>query len=123
EQYLPRQSGTFTITTRDSENKPVSAEVAFGLVDESVYYIQSDYAGDPRQFYFGSKRSHEIQDASTFNQKRYAKLVVGENDQLLDIRELERQKRRKLLLDLQGAEAAESYMIGTNSVEMLEDSA
>lgn len=122
EQYLPRQSGTFTITTRDSDNKPVSAEVAFGLVDESVYYIQSDYAGDPRQFYFGSKRSHEVQDGSTFNQKSYAKLVVGENDHLLDIREMERQKRRKLLLDLEGAEAAESYMMGTNFVEMLGDS-
>src|SRR6185312_6624572 len=95
EQYLPRQSGTFTITTRDSENKPVSAEVSFGLVDESVYYIQSDYAGDPRQFFYGEKRQQQIQTQSTFNQKRYAKLVEGEENQLLDVRDREEMLKQK----------------------------
>ena len=78
---------------KDDAGKPVSAEVAFGLVDESVFYIQSDYAGDPRQFYFGTKRPHPIQTQSTMNQKSYAKLVLGDNDQLIDERELERQKQ------------------------------
>ena len=54
EQYQPRDEGTLTVTTKNDEGEPVSAEVALGLVDESVYYIQSDYAGDPRQFYFGT---------------------------------------------------------------------
>ena len=80
-------------TTKNDEGKPVSAEVAFGLVDESVFYIQSDYAGDPRQFYFGTKRQHPIQTQSTMNQKSYSKLVVGDNDQLIDEHELERQKQ------------------------------
>ena len=87
-QYQPRETGTFTITTRDDDNKPISAEVAFGLVDESVYYIQGDYAGDPRQFYFGEKRAQQVQTQSTFNQKSYAKLVVGDDKQLIDIRDL-----------------------------------
>ncbi len=87
EQYQPREDGIFTITAHDDQNKPVAAEVSFGLVDESVYYIQSDYAGDPRQFYFGQKRPHAVQIQSTFNQKSFAKLVEGEEHRLMDIRE------------------------------------
>ncbi len=88
EQYQPREEGVFTITTRNDKNEPVPAEVAFSLVDESVFYIQSYYAGDPREFYFGDKRSQAIQTQSTFNIKRYARLVKGENDQLMDERDL-----------------------------------
>ena len=62
-------------------------------MDESVYYIQNDYAGDPRQFYFGTKRGYEMQTQSTMNQKSYAKLVVGDNDQLIDERVLEQQRQ------------------------------
>jgi alpha-2-macroglobulin len=92
-QYQPRDEGTFTVTTRDDTGKPVSAEVAFGLVDASVFYIQNDYAGDPRQFYFGTKRQHPIQTQSTMNQKSYLKLVLGDGDQLIDERILEWQKQ------------------------------
>src|SRR5207253_4150413 len=60
-QYQPREEGTFTVTTKDESGKPVPVEVAFGLVDESVFYIQQDYAGDPRQFYFGTKRPQIVQ--------------------------------------------------------------
>src|SRR6185312_17534217 len=90
--HQPRDEGTFIVTTKDDTGKPVSAEVAFGLVDASVYYIQGDYAGDPRQFYFGTKRQHPMQTQSTMNQKSYTKLVPGDNDRLIDDRELERQK-------------------------------
>ncbi len=91
--HQPRDEGSFVITTKDDAGKPVSAEVAFGLIDASVYYIQSDYAGDPRQFYFGTKRPHPIQTQSTMNQRSYAKLVLGDDNQLIDERELERQKK------------------------------
>jgi uncharacterized protein YfaS (alpha-2-macroglobulin family) len=99
EQYQPREEGTFTITTRNDKNEPVPAEVSFSLVDESVFYIQSDYAGDPRQFYFGEKRAQAIQTQSTFNIKRYARLVKGENDQLMDERDLELRNREARLGD------------------------
>ncbi len=89
-QYQPQNEGQFLITTRDYEGKPVSAEVAFSLVDESVFYIQSDYAGDPRQFYFGAKRGQQVQTQSTMNQKGYAKLVKGEKDELIEEAEKER---------------------------------
>ncbi len=93
EQYQPREEGTFTITTRDDHDRPIAAEVAFGLVDESVYYIQSDYAGDPRQFYFGTKRQQTVQTQSTFNQKSYAKLVEGDQHELMDERDWIRRKK------------------------------
>jgi len=84
EQYLPREEGTLTVTARDADGKPVSAEVALGLVDESVYYIQKDYAGDPRQFFYGEKRSDYVQTQSSMQYRRYAQLAESDG-QLEDI--------------------------------------
>jgi uncharacterized protein YfaS (alpha-2-macroglobulin family) len=86
EQYQPREEGTLAVTTKDANGHPVSAEVALGLVDESVNYIQQDYAGDPRQFYYGSKRRLLVQTQSTLSQKTYARLVEMEG-QLRDVKE------------------------------------
>jgi uncharacterized protein YfaS (alpha-2-macroglobulin family) len=72
EQYQPREEGTLSITTKDVNGKPVEAEIALGLVDQAVNYIQTDYAGDPRQFYYGDKRAQTVQTQSTFQQKRFA---------------------------------------------------
>src|SRR5262249_10729121 len=87
-QYQPREEATLTVSTRDHDGKPVAAEVALGMVDESVYYIQQDYAGDPRRFYYGSKRQQHVQTVSTFQQKSYTKLVNGAGDQLVEERSL-----------------------------------
>ncbi|MEP6919935.1 MAG: alpha-2-macroglobulin family protein [bacterium] len=84
EQYQPRDEGTLSITTRDADGRPVSAEVALGLIDDSVKYIQQDYAGDPRQFYYGTKRTQQVQTQSTFNQRTYARYVEFEKGQLID---------------------------------------
>jgi alpha-2-macroglobulin len=88
EQYQPREEGTLSITTKDANGRPVAAEIALGLIDESVKYIQADYAGDPRQFYYGSKRSQVVQTQSTFNQKSYARLVDMGEGQLRDRKEV-----------------------------------
>jgi alpha-2-macroglobulin len=93
-QYQPREDGTLTVTTKNDEGKPVSAEIALSLVDESIFYIQSDYAGDPRQFFYGTKRGQYVQTQSTMNQKGYSKLVIGENDTLIEERENERRLGR-----------------------------
>ena len=95
EQYQAREKGSFKITTKNDEGKPVSAEVAVALVDESVYYIQSDYAGDMRQFFYGTKRPQVVQNMSTFNQKSFIKLVEGENKQLIDELQAERLSSRR----------------------------
>jgi uncharacterized protein YfaS (alpha-2-macroglobulin family) len=94
-QYQPREDGSFVVTTRDHAGKPVSAEVSFALFDESINYIQADYAGDIRQFFYGTKRPHQIQMQATMNWKNYAKLLKGEKDELFDEREADESGKRK----------------------------
>ncbi len=84
ETYLPGDQGWITVTTQDHEGNPVSAEVSLATVDESVYYIQSDYAGDVRQFFYGDKRDHRVRLEGTMNEKRYVKLVKGPQGEWID---------------------------------------
>ena len=84
EQYEPQEEGKLSVSVRNHEGRPVSAEVALGLVDESVYYIQDDYAIDPRQYYYGTKRRSTIRIRSTLNQKSYIKLIEGDDKRLID---------------------------------------
>jgi uncharacterized protein YfaS (alpha-2-macroglobulin family) len=93
EQYQPREEGTLSIVTKDADGKPVSAEVALGVFDESVKYIQADYAGDPRQFYYGSKRGQTVQTQSSFNEKAYVKLVQGQDKNLIDEKTADRRAK------------------------------
>lgn len=74
DQYQPQEEGTLTVTAHNHKGKPVSAEVAVGLVDEAVYYIQKDLAPDPRQFFYGQKRPQRIRTQNSFQMKRLAKL-------------------------------------------------
>jgi len=74
DQYQPQEQGLLTVTARNHKGKPVSAEVAVGLVDEAVYYIQKDLAQDPRQFFYGQKRSQHTRTLSSFQMKRLARL-------------------------------------------------
>ncbi|MFN7949059.1 MAG: alpha-2-macroglobulin family protein [Blastocatellia bacterium] len=77
-EYQAREDGTLTVTTKSSDGKPVSAEVSLSLVDESVFYIQQDYAADPRRFYYGDKRGQYVQTQSSFQQKQYVLLPEPE---------------------------------------------
>ncbi|NIQ01374.1 MAG: alpha-2-macroglobulin, partial [Nitrospinaceae bacterium] len=72
DQYQPREEGTLTVTAKNHQGEPVSAEVAVGLVDEAVYAIQSDLAPDPRRFFYGRKRWHRPQTTSSLQMKRLA---------------------------------------------------
>ncbi|MDW8322298.1 MAG: alpha-2-macroglobulin family protein, partial [Armatimonadota bacterium] len=54
ERYLPNEEAVYTIRTRDDEGKPVSAEVALGVVDEAIYAILPDYTPDIRKFFWGA---------------------------------------------------------------------
>ncbi|MCI0618644.1 alpha-2-macroglobulin, partial [bacterium] len=74
EQYQPQEEGTLSITTKDADGNPIAAEVALSVSDESVSYIQQDYAGDPRQFFFGQKRYQVVQTFSTFQYKSFVEL-------------------------------------------------
>jgi uncharacterized protein YfaS (alpha-2-macroglobulin family) len=84
EEYQPREKGMLIITTRDHEGRPVAAEVGLGLVDQSVLYIQKDYAPDPRPFFFGGKRTKWVRTRSSFHQKRFARLVLDDEGEVID---------------------------------------
>ena len=67
EEYTPRQQGTWRVTTLDAGGKPVSAEVSLGVVDDSVYAIQDDYARDPRPVFLLWQRPQLGATASAFD--------------------------------------------------------
>lgn len=86
--YEPQQEGTLTVRTKDCDGKPVAAEVALSLADESVFYIQQDLAGDPQPFFFGQKRDSGVRLAATAAQLAYRRLVHGPDGKVLDERAL-----------------------------------
>ena len=98
EQYQPREEGTLTVTTKDADGKPLSAEVGLGFVDDSIYAIQSDFAGDPRQFFFGNKRSANVQTSASVQQGRYAKFILDDG-RVVDERMVEQPADERLKKD------------------------
>ncbi|HJW96233.1 MAG TPA: alpha-2-macroglobulin family protein [Thermoanaerobaculia bacterium] len=84
DEYKPRQSGTLTVTTRDYMGRPVAAEVALSVADESVTAIAQDPAGDPRQLFYGESRVRPVSIAASMQMQRYARLIVGKDGQLID---------------------------------------
>jgi len=53
--YRPREKARFKITTKDKNGRPVAAEVALGVVDESLYALQPEFAADMRRFFVRRK--------------------------------------------------------------------
>jgi alpha-2-macroglobulin len=94
EEYEPRQKGTVTITTRDTDGKPVAAEVALSVSDESVAAIQEDLAADPRRFFFGEQRYQTLNVSGSLHGQRYVRLVE-EDGRLMDERYAEELRREK----------------------------
>ena len=84
EEYLPGGEGRLRVTTRDADGRPVAAEVALALVDEAVFAIQPDYAGDPRPFFFGSKRALRVRTWSSFDRWRLARLEKNRDGEVID---------------------------------------
>ena len=74
DQYEPRAEGSFVVTTRTVDGKPIAAEVAVGVSDESVTAIQSEIAGDPRQFFFGADNAYPVQAAASVQVQQYVVL-------------------------------------------------
>ena len=53
-EYKPRETASYTILARNSEGAPVSgAEVSLGVVDEAIYSVAPDYAGNIKSEFYG----------------------------------------------------------------------
>ncbi len=51
DQYRPRQKARYEVRTTGADGRPVAAEVALGIVDESIYALQDEYAPDIRKHF------------------------------------------------------------------------
>ncbi|MEP6569353.1 MAG: MG2 domain-containing protein [Acidobacteriota bacterium] len=57
-EYKPRESASYTILARNADGAPVSgAEVSLGVVDEAIYSVSPDYAGNIKSEFYGMRYS------------------------------------------------------------------
>lgn len=63
--YKPRETVKYNIKVVDADNKPVSADLSFGVVDESIYALREDYTPDIRKFFF-NKRYNDVNTSYSF---------------------------------------------------------
>ncbi len=80
EQYLPGDTATLNVRALNSQGEPVSAEVALGLIDEAVYSIQGDLAGDVRRFFYGSRGRRLVTTAGSNEQSRLESFELRDGD-------------------------------------------
>jgi uncharacterized protein YfaS (alpha-2-macroglobulin family) len=65
-EFKPGEPALYTITARDSADKPVSAEFSLGVVDEAIYSVRPDTTQDIFKFFFG-KTYNRISTSSSLS--------------------------------------------------------
>ncbi|HEX8474433.1 MAG TPA: MG2 domain-containing protein [Pyrinomonadaceae bacterium] len=66
-EYRPRETVSYTLLARNTEGAPVAgAEVSLGVVDEAIYSIAPENAGDIRREFYG-RRYNEVQTNFSVN--------------------------------------------------------
>jgi hypothetical protein len=53
DEYLPGDSASVAVETRDAAGHPVPAEVSVGVVDEAIYSLRADATPDPHDVFYG----------------------------------------------------------------------
>lgn len=59
-EYRPGDTATYRIRTTDDKGRPISAEVALGVIDEAIYALSPDVTPDPYRVYWG-QRPNQVQ--------------------------------------------------------------
>jgi len=60
-EFKPRETASYTILARNEDGSPAAnAEVSLGIVDEAIYSIQAETAGNIKRDFYG-KRYNEVQ--------------------------------------------------------------
>ena len=55
-EYKPRDTASYTILARDADGAPVrNAEVSLGVIDEAIYSLAPDYAGNINSHFYGMR--------------------------------------------------------------------
>jgi uncharacterized protein YfaS (alpha-2-macroglobulin family) len=84
-QYRPREKARYEIVTTGADGKPVAAEVAFGIVDDSIYALQDEYASDIRKFFI-HRRGIEVATSSSLQYYDYGHAEEKRKDEAGAIR-------------------------------------
>ncbi len=64
-EYRPRDTASYTILARNADGTPAEgAEVSLGVVDEAIYSLASESAGNIRREFYG-RRYHQVQTSLT----------------------------------------------------------
>jgi uncharacterized protein YfaS (alpha-2-macroglobulin family) len=79
EELKPGESGEIAIQVRDHAGEPIRAELALGVIDTSLYYIQQETSGDIRQFFFGDKNQQLGHPRSMLNERQL--VTIKESDE------------------------------------------
>ncbi len=68
EEYRPRDTASYTVVARDADGAPVpNAEVSVGVVDEAIYSMQSEFAGNIRSAFYGPVDYNRVQTHFSIN--------------------------------------------------------
>ena len=58
-EYKPRETASYTILARNADGSPAAGtEVSLGVVDEAIYSIMPERAGDIRRAFYGRRYNH-----------------------------------------------------------------
>lgn len=100
--YQPGEKAEFKVKVTDYKGNPIkNAELSLGIVDSSVYYIQSDYAKDIQQFYYSKRNQLSVNTSNSFYNTPYYN-----NDKGVEL-------KQKISLDAQ----KESFGVGDMETE------
>jgi uncharacterized protein YfaS (alpha-2-macroglobulin family) len=77
----PGEAGSQRVSVTDAAGQPVRAELSLGVIDASIYYIQSEMAGDIREFFFGEKRALRFSPQSMLNELALRKILPPEEEE------------------------------------------
>src|ERR1051325_1070481 len=99
-------------------------------MDQAILYIQQEYAGDPRQFFFGQKRYQSAMISSTFDYRSFNGGNLSKRAMPKDLSPIRgneaRLYLRSSLNSVRGAEApaaAESLALGDVAMKQKEPNA
>lgn len=74
--FKPGEKAVFDVQATDEAGKPVSAEVALGVVDSSIFYIAPDRSEDIRKFYYGQRKELGVTISTSFDFQSRSRYVV-----------------------------------------------
>jgi uncharacterized protein YfaS (alpha-2-macroglobulin family) len=82
--FEPQQSAVYDVVTRDAAGKPVSADLAVGVVDEAIYSLYPDISGDMVRVLYPRRSVEATVDSSL---EYYFSGEAGETSPLLTQRQ------------------------------------